>query len=423
MNERLLVALSCGGEFVAALQIEAAILGRGRLPRWAAAGLLCLLWAGSQVLWGTYVPYSPWALTFNALRMLAAAFFFGGGLLQKAFSVVVCGVVILGYGNTVGALAAGLNKMPMSEIWRLPQSILLYGVVLNALLYLGIRLLRRWIGAIDPIQKVVGTVYICLIALLNVILTNFGQDTDQYSYMVLICILLILATLVYFALFTMLSVRSTQASQTEARMKIEQERADALMESYQSQRRLTHEFTNHMGAVGFYLEQGDVEGARAYLASVSKAVAAGTAVVDTHNPLLDAVLSKEYRQAARSGVLLNFDLCDLARFPLRNAELVTLFCNLLDNAAKHGGAGKRIDAAVRGDEGRIIITVRDYGPGIPEAELPFVKQKFYKGSSKARGSGIGLAVCDEIIHLHGGTFDIGNAEGGGCLVTITLPRA
>ena len=103
-------------------------------------------------------------------------------------------------------------------------------------------------------------------------------------------------------------------------------------------------------------------------------------------------------------------------------RLKQVFCNVLDNAAKHGG-GKRIDAAVRGDEGRIIITVRDYGPGIPEAELPFVKQKFYKGSSKARGSGIGLAVCDEIIHLHGGTFDIGNAEGGGCLVTITLPRA
>ena len=104
-------------------------------------------------------------------------------------------------------------------------------------------------------------------------------------------------------------------------------------------------------------------------------------------------------------------------------RLKQVFCNVLDNAAKHGGAGKRIDAAVRGDEGRIIITVRDYGPGIPEAELPFVKQKFYKGSSKARGSGIGLAVCDEIVRLHGGTFAIGNAEGGGCVVTIALPRA
>ena len=94
---------------------------------------------------------------------------------------------------------------------------------------------------------------------------------------------------------------------------------------------------------------------------------------------------------------------------------------MLDNAAKHGGAGKRIDAAVAGGAGSITITVRDHGPGIPEAELPFVKQKFYKGSSKARGSGIGLAVCDEIIRLHEGSFAIGNAEGGGCLVTITLP--
>ena len=102
-------------------------------------------------------------------------------------------------------------------------------------------------------------------------------------------------------------------------------------------------------------------------------------------------------------------------------RLKQVFCNVLDNAAKHGGAGKRIDAAVTRSAGNIVITVRDYGPGIPEAELPFVKQKFYKGSSKARGSGIGLAVCDEIIRLHEGTFAIGNADGGGCLVTITLP--
>ena len=49
-------------------------------------------------------------------------------------------------------------------------------------------------------------------------------------------------------------------------------------------------------------------------------------------------------------------------------------------------------------------------------------QKFYQGSSKARGSGIGLAVCDEIVRLHGGTFDIGNAEGGGAVVTVRLPE-
>lgn len=102
-------------------------------------------------------------------------------------------------------------------------------------------------------------------------------------------------------------------------------------------------------------------------------------------------------------------------------RLKQVFCNVLDNAAKHGGSGKRIVVHLTQEDGTYIITIRDFGPGIPEAELPYVKQKFYKGSSRARGSGIGLAVCDEIVHLHGGQFDIGNAEGGGTVVTIRLP--
>ena len=68
-----------------------------------------------------------------------------------------------------------------------------------------------------------------------------------------------------------------------------------------------------------------------------------------------------------------------------------------------------------------MVRIRDYGPGIPEDELPLVKKKFYKGSSKARGSGIGLAVCDEIVNMHGGTLTLEIAESGGTLVTVVLP--
>ena len=102
-------------------------------------------------------------------------------------------------------------------------------------------------------------------------------------------------------------------------------------------------------------------------------------------------------------------------------RLKQVFCNVLDNAAKHGGAGKRIETRLVRRGSHYIITIRDYGPGIPADDLPHVKEKFYKGGSKARGSGIGLAVCDEIIRLHNGTLVIGNAKGGGCIVTIRLP--
>jgi len=73
-----------------------------------------------------------------------------------------------------------------------------------------------------------------------------------------------------------------------------------------------------------------------------------------------------------------------------------------------------------GDFVRIVI--RDYGPGAPDDELENVKMKFYKGSnSKERGSGIGLAVCEEIIKYHGGSMELSNADGGGFQVTIYLP--
>ena len=87
------------------------------------------------------------------------------------------------------------------------------------------------------------------------------------------------------------------------------------------------------------------------------------------------------------------------------------------------GVGKRIDITLGRDGGKLVATVRDYGQGIPEAELPFVKEKFYKGSSKQRGSGIGLAVTEEIVALHGGTLDIASAVGEGTTVTVTLPSA
>ena len=102
-------------------------------------------------------------------------------------------------------------------------------------------------------------------------------------------------------------------------------------------------------------------------------------------------------------------------------RLRQVFLNILDNAAKHGRDGKRIDTDISCDEENVIVRIRDYGPGIPEDELSLVKRKFYKGSSKARGSGIGLAVCEEIVQMHAGTLTLENASGGGTLVTVKVP--
>lgn len=144
--------------------------------------------------------------------------------------------------------------------------------------------------------------------------------------------------------------------------------------------------------------------------------------LDLKAELEDAVYTyKEFFR--KEGIELNYQDCEEEMLPVSGdpERLRQVFCNLLDNAAKHGGAGKRIDVSIHQDILDAVIRIRDYGPGVPAEELPFIKNKFYKGSSKARGSGIGLAVCEEIISRHEGRLDVANAEGGGFQVTIHLP--
>ncbi|MDO5153548.1 MAG: ATP-binding protein [Eubacteriales bacterium] len=128
---------------------------------------------------------------------------------------------------------------------------------------------------------------------------------------------------------------------------------------------------------------------------------------------------------AQDGIQLHYidNDQDIPEIPCDPKRLRQVFLNILDNAAKHGGEGKRVDASMEYDGDAVMVRIRDYGPGIPEDELPLVKKKFYKGSSKARGTGIGLAVCDEIVEMHGGTLTLENAPGGGTLVTVRLPAA
>ena len=146
--------------------------------------------------------------------------------------------------------------------------------------------------------------------------------------------------------------------------------------------------------------------------------------IDIKAELEDAVYTYHEFLAAEGIAVYHHD-CEEEFEPIPGDpdRLRQVFCNLLDNAAKHGGSGKRIDTGIYPEAGDVVITIRDYGPGIPPEELPNVKYKFYKGSSTARGSGIGLAVCEEIVSRHNGELNIRNAddEFGGCVAEIRLP--
>ena len=95
-----------------------------------------------------------------------------------------------------------------------------------------------------------------------------------------------------------------------------------------------------------------------------------------------------------------------------------MFVNIIDNALKYTSPGGTITVSSREDSGWVRVVISDTGCGIPAEHLPNVKKKFYKANQLVRGSGIGLAVADEIVRLHGGALEIESQEGVGTTVTM-----
>jgi two-component system, OmpR family, sensor histidine kinase MprB len=119
----------------------------------------------------------------------------------------------------------------------------------------------------------------------------------------------------------------------------------------------------------------------------------------------------------RPGVTFNTDLRESVVRGVP-ASLERAIGNVLDNAAKWSPAGGQVD--VRVEDG--TVTVRDRGPGIDEADIPFVFDRFYRSPS-ARGlpgSGLGLAIVRQVAEAHGGAVVAERAEGGGTRVTLRL---
>ncbi len=101
--------------------------------------------------------------------------------------------------------------------------------------------------------------------------------------------------------------------------------------------------------------------------------------------------------------------------------IIQVFANIHDKAFNFTKSGGRVAVFAEISDGDFIVSIADTGCGISNEDLPHVKEKFYKANVSVRGSGIGLAVVDEIIAMHKGQLDISSTEGKGTVVTIVLP--
>ena len=130
-----------------------------------------------------------------------------------------------------------------------------------------------------------------------------------------------------------------------------------------------------------------------------------------------------YQERARAlGITLNYYEPEMLPFVYGDKNrLRQVFINIVDNAIKYSDKGDTVSVEAYEENNEICISVSDTGMGISKEDLPKIKTKFFKANHTRRGSGIGLAVADEIIQRHGGTLEINSEQGVGTTVMITLP--
>ena len=127
-------------------------------------------------------------------------------------------------------------------------------------------------------------------------------------------------------------------------------------------------------------------------------------------------------RAARANIRL--DYCETGALPPvcgDAARIKQVFVNLLDNAVKYSRAGDRIRVEAVSMPQGVQVVVSDTGIGIDADALPLVRRRFYQADVNNPGSGLGLALVDEIVSMHGGRLDIESERGVGTTVTVTLP--
>jgi signal transduction histidine kinase len=137
---------------------------------------------------------------------------------------------------------------------------------------------------------------------------------------------------------------------------------------------------------------------------------------------LDETIFVFKERSKRDGIELTYSAPELPAPMMADPNRIKqVFVNVLDNAFKYTERGGMVSVEAFIEDSSLVIQVLDTGCGIAQEDLPNVKMKFYKANIQVRGSGIGLAVVDELVKMHNGTLDIQSKLGIGTTVTIVLP--
>ena len=172
----------------------------------------------------------------------------------------------------------------------------------------------------------------------------------------------------------------------------------ALDKAYRQQRQMTHDFQNHLGTISDLLSRKSYEAAEEYVRELSRTQTSRILIVNTHHPVIDAVLNQKYQTAVESQIDMQLCINDLSGIRLSAGELVVLLSNLMDNAieaCRRVASGRQLRCTILEQDG-FFLSIRNTSPPVLITERGIATTK-----EAASEHGYGLpSVCRILDGLH-----------------------
>ena len=400
----------CLTQWLGFIMVEYAYLGKGKVKHplvWS--GVITMLTMTLSVV-HNYGFFTPMAVALTLLFLFITVMLFGGTPGQKFTACLINGTMCLLVENSMRYVISWILKCELQQVIQRADCLIIIAVanmvVGAAVAFLVSKWRRR--NALEPLQALTMSFFPGVVVVLNILLMLTDNNKRATMATMGMTVGLTVAVMVHLCIVAMFNDQVMQRRSLYFQAELEQQRASALLDSYTAQRRLTHEFTNHTEALALLLQQGDYEGAKAYLSTLTKTIAANTTIMNTHNPLLDALLSKKYEEASRKGVMVYFDLPDLRDMPMDQTDLVIVLSNLLNNAIEAAAQADppEVYVRMRKSEDEVVLSVRNR----VEKDLNLVDGQLPRISQKGAGHGFGLWNVRDVLKKYGGEYTISCRE-------------
>ena len=276
---------------------------------------------------------------FNAVLM---CFIYDGGVLPKVFSVIFAYFVMTLCENIPTIALIYLMDINFEDVLASVPLWLLFAATSRFLTYAITFLFQRWWkqshSKIHTSKTewiyMIGFSLISVITTIIVVLYYYNSGSTEillliYNICVFIANIFVFITSTKFADKRQVEQDNAMLKQ---QVKFSMENVESLLDNYSEQRKITHDFNNHLSTINSLLDNGNIEKAKEYVASISNKNFGKSILFSSNNPVVDVLLTQKYNIAKQNGISVQVKIDDLSALPMKDEDVVVVLSNMLDNA-------------------------------------------------------------------------------------------